>query len=111
MIRIDRPIRSPGLAVGETRGCCRCAVGGEGGFRIVAGVGSEPDRIPPNLAATARVAGLKSPAWAIDNDEDAGLFSPAYFCAMRACLLNLIPFSLPFMAKPCSQALGILRPR
>ena len=62
MIRIDRPIRSPDLAVDEIRDCCRCVVGGEGGFRIVAGVGSEPDRIPPNLAATARVGWAEKPS-------------------------------------------------
>ena len=62
MIRIDRPIRSPGLAVGETRDCCRCAVGGGGGFRIVAGVGSEPDRILPKLADPALVGWAEKPS-------------------------------------------------
>ena len=60
----DEPLvfRNPGLAIGETRGCCRRAVGGEDGFRIVAGVGSEPDRISPNLAATARVGWAEKPS-------------------------------------------------
>jgi hypothetical protein len=83
----DEPVvfRSPGLATGETRDCCRCTIGGGDSFRIAEGVGSKPDRISPKLAAPVRAGWAEKPSTAVDNDKGAGLFSPAYFCAMRAC--------------------------
>jgi hypothetical protein len=83
----DEPLvfRSPGLATGETRDCCRCAIGGGDDFRIAESVGSKPDRISPKLAAPARVGWAEKPSTAFDNDKGAELFSLAYFCAVWAC--------------------------